>query len=74
MRVEVLSEQHIHTTKENVRSTYLRGDVFECEDEFVPQQIEEGNLREAKPMTSVSKPMDREKVIPAPAPTVPSGR
>lgn len=70
MKVKVLSEQLIYTGKNNVRASYYRNDVFEMEDEFTQQQIDEGNVEKVE-AAKISQPAEVQKVKPAPAPTIP---
>lgn len=68
MKVEVLAEQLMHTDKHNVRSDYVRGQVFEMNTDDLEQQIAAGNVKPVAVTAEVSTPIETRVVKPAPAP------
>ena len=68
MRVEVLADQLIYTDKNNVRSDYVKGDIYDHEGIDLKQQLDAGNVKPAPEAASVSVPEKQVVVKPAPAP------
>lgn len=63
MKVEVLAEQLVYTDKNNVRKDYMRGQVFEMDDEHAKAILNAESEKVARWKDGTTELFDQEKSI-----------